>query len=162
MHWENYISIFFHSERDMIVVTVFDPNGISIWKKSEWNFHGIYIISHSLWKENCHHDHIPFTVKGNGTNGTQCIGFYLWPPGQNDTERLGCLGIIGDQFRASLKPLNTIDCSDARGVSGWPSNGFPWCIERRQSLGQLHDCTPLFLLLFFQTGASSLYMYTYI
>ena len=33
---------------DMIVVTVFELNGISIWFK------------------NCHHDHIPFTVKGNG------------------------------------------------------------------------------------------------
>ena len=32
----------------MIVVTVFEPNGITIWFK------------------NCHHDHIPFTVKGNG------------------------------------------------------------------------------------------------
>ena len=28
--------------------TVFEPNGISIWFK------------------NCHHDHIPFDVKGNG------------------------------------------------------------------------------------------------
>ena len=32
----------------MIVVTVFEPNGNSIWLK------------------NCHHDHIPFTVKGIG------------------------------------------------------------------------------------------------
>ena len=32
----------------MIVVTIFEPNGISIWFK------------------NCHHDHIPFTAKGNG------------------------------------------------------------------------------------------------
>ena len=31
----------------MIEVTVFEPNGNSIWFK------------------NCHHDHIPFTVKGN-------------------------------------------------------------------------------------------------
>ena len=45
---ENNISISFHSEWDMIVVTVFEPNGNSIWFK------------------NCHHDHIPFTVKGNG------------------------------------------------------------------------------------------------
>ena len=47
-HWENFISISFHSEWDMIVVTVFEPNGNSIWFK------------------NCQHDHIPFTVKGNG------------------------------------------------------------------------------------------------
>ena len=32
----------------MIVVTVFEPNGYTIWFK------------------NCHRDHIPFTVKGNG------------------------------------------------------------------------------------------------
>ena len=48
VHWENYISISFHSEWDMIVVTVFEPN---------WN---------SIWFKNCHHDYIPFTVKGNG------------------------------------------------------------------------------------------------
>ena len=47
LHWENYISISFHIEWDMIVVTVFEPNGISIWFK------------------NYHHDHIPFIVKGN-------------------------------------------------------------------------------------------------
>ena len=39
----------------MIVVTVFELNGIFIWFK------------------NCHHDHIPFTVKGNGN-----IVFYVW------------------------------------------------------------------------------------
>ena len=33
----------------MIVMTVFEPNGISIWFK------------------NRHHDYIPFTVKGNGS-----------------------------------------------------------------------------------------------
>ena len=56
MHWEKYISISFHSEWDMIVATAFEPNGISIWFK------------------NCHHDHIPFTVKGNGN-----IFFSVWP-----------------------------------------------------------------------------------
>ena len=30
LHWENYISISFHSEWDRIVVTVFEPNGIYI------------------------------------------------------------------------------------------------------------------------------------
>ena len=48
VHWENYISIPFHSEWDMIVVTVFEPNENSIWSK------------------NRQHDYIPFTVKGNG------------------------------------------------------------------------------------------------
>ena len=44
IHWENYISMSFHSEWDMIVVMALEPNGISIWFK------------------NCHHDHILFTV----------------------------------------------------------------------------------------------------
>ena len=48
LHWEKYISISFHSECDMIVVTDFEPNENSIWFK------------------NCYQDHIPFTVKGNG------------------------------------------------------------------------------------------------
>ena len=48
IHWENYISISFHSEWDMIVVTVFEPNGNSFCFK------------------NCHHDHILINVKGNG------------------------------------------------------------------------------------------------
>ena len=48
LHWENYISIPFQSEWDMIVVTVFETNG------------------NSIWFNNCYHDHIPFTVKGNG------------------------------------------------------------------------------------------------
>ena len=71
LHWENYICISFHSEWDMIVVTVFEPNGISIWFK------------------NCPHDHIPFTEKGNVNivfsvklrtvfiHGNQSLNFYL-------------------------------------------------------------------------------------
>ena len=48
VHWENYVSISFHSEWDMIAVTVCEPKGNSIWFK------------------NRHRDHIPFTVEGNG------------------------------------------------------------------------------------------------
>ena len=44
----------------MIVVTVFEQNGNSIWFK------------------NCHHDHIPFTVKGNGN-----IVFSVYRPTSN-------------------------------------------------------------------------------
>ena len=55
---ENYVSISFYSEWDMIVVTVFEPNGISIRFK------------------NRHHDHIPFTVKGNG-NIVSTLYWYL-------------------------------------------------------------------------------------
>ena len=55
LHWENYISISFHIEWDMIVVTVF----LSIFSILKWN--SIWfkierktvtmIISHSIWKE---------------------------------------------------------------------------------------------------------------
>ena len=34
VHWENNISISFHSEWDIIAVTVFEPNEISIWLKN--------------------------------------------------------------------------------------------------------------------------------
>ena len=54
-HWENYVSISFHIEWDMIVVTVL----FSILNQME--FHLV-----QNWKENCYHDHIPFNVKGNG------------------------------------------------------------------------------------------------
>ena len=35
IHWENYVSISFHSEWDMIVVTIFEPNGIPFGSKSK-------------------------------------------------------------------------------------------------------------------------------
>ena len=54
VHLENYISISCHIEWDMIVVTVF----ISIL--NQMVFH---LVQNR--KENCHHDHIPFNVKGN-------------------------------------------------------------------------------------------------
>ena len=58
-HWENYISLYilsypFHIEWDMIVVTVL----LSIL--TQMKFHSV-----QNRKENCHHDHIPFNVKGN-------------------------------------------------------------------------------------------------
>ena len=59
VHWENYISISFHIECDMIVMTVF----LSILNQME-----LYLVQN--WKENCPHDHIPFIVKGND--------LYLW------------------------------------------------------------------------------------
>ena len=55
LHWENCISISFQIEWDMIVVTVF----LSIFNQME-----VHLVQN--WKENCHHDHIPFYVKGNG------------------------------------------------------------------------------------------------
>ena len=54
-HWENYISISFHIEWDMIVVTVF----LTIFNQME--FHLV-----QNWKENCHQNHIPFNLRGNG------------------------------------------------------------------------------------------------
>ena len=52
LHWKNYISNSFQFEWDMMVVTVF----FSILNQME--FHLI-----QNWKENCHHNHIPFNVK---------------------------------------------------------------------------------------------------
>ena len=69
VHWENYISISFHIERDMIVVTVF----LSIL-----NTNWIPFGSENR-KENCHHDHIPFNVKGNGN-----IVFSVYTPKPTD------------------------------------------------------------------------------
>ena len=54
LHRENYISISFHIELDIIVVTVF----LSIL--NQMDFH---LVQNR--KENYHHDHIPFNVKGN-------------------------------------------------------------------------------------------------
>ena len=53
-HWENYFSISFHIEWDLIVVTVF----FSILNQME--FHSV-----QNRKENSHHDHIPFNLNGN-------------------------------------------------------------------------------------------------
>ena len=53
-HSENCISFSFHIEWDMIVVTVFFST------LNQMDFHLV-----QNWKENCHHDHIPFNVKGN-------------------------------------------------------------------------------------------------
>ena len=55
LHWENYISNYFHIEWDMIVVTIF----LLILNQIEF-----HLVQNR--KENCHHDHIPFNMKGNG------------------------------------------------------------------------------------------------
>ena len=47
--------------------------------------------------ENCHHDHIPFNLKGNGI---LFFSVYL--------ERLESLGIMGTQLRSLFKSLDTI------------------------------------------------------
>ena len=54
LHWENQISISFHIESDMIVVTIF----LSILKQMEFHL----VLN---WNENYHHDHIPFNLNGN-------------------------------------------------------------------------------------------------
>ena len=59
IHWENYISI--HIEWDMIVVTVF----LSILKEMEF-----HLVQNR--KVNCHHNHIPFNVKGIGCIVSRC------------------------------------------------------------------------------------------
>ena len=55
VYWENFYSISFQIEWDMVVMTVFH----SIL--NQMKFH---LIQNR--KENCHHDHIPFNMKGNG------------------------------------------------------------------------------------------------
>ena len=55
-HWENQYSISFHSEWDMILVTVF----LSILNQME-----IHLVQNR--KENCPHDHTPVNVKGIGS-----------------------------------------------------------------------------------------------
>ena len=62
-HRENYRSISFQIEWDMIVVTVF----LSIL-----NTNGIPFGSENR-TENCHHDHIPFNLRGNG-NSSLSVG----------------------------------------------------------------------------------------
>ena len=64
-HWENYASNSFHIEWDMIVVTVF----LSILNQMEF-----HLVQDR--KENCHHDHIPFNVKGIGSI---VFSVYGWP-----------------------------------------------------------------------------------
>ena len=63
LNWENYISISFHIEWDMIIVTVF----FSIVNQMEF-----HLVQNR--KENCQHDHISFNVKGNGD-----IVFSMYP-----------------------------------------------------------------------------------
>ena len=55
VHWENYTFISFHIEWDVIVVTVL------LLILNQMEFH---LVQNR--KENCHHDHIPFNVRGNG------------------------------------------------------------------------------------------------
>ena len=55
VHWENYISISFQIEWDMVVVTVF----FSIFNQMEF-----HVVQNR--KKICPHNHIPFDLKGNG------------------------------------------------------------------------------------------------
>ena len=55
LHWENYISSSFQIEWDIIVGAVFLSN---------LNQMEIHLVQNR--KENCHHNHIPFNLKGNG------------------------------------------------------------------------------------------------
>ena len=74
-HWGNYVSISFHIEWDMIIVTVF----LSILNRME--FHLVQNLN-----ENCHHDHIPFNMKGNGK-----IIFSAWSLWNSQNEAALCI-----------------------------------------------------------------------
>ena len=72
----------------------------------------------------------------------------LWPGWENLhwlSERLASLGIMGDQLRASLKPINKIVLWCPRGVSAEPIVGLP--------LRQLYVRS----LLFYQTSSIAAY-----
>ena len=62
----------------------------------------LYLVKNR--KENCHHDHIPFNLKGNGN--------IIFSVQLQEVERITSLGIMGTQLRAALKPLNKIECCD--------------------------------------------------
>ena len=75
IHWENYIFISFHIEWDMIVVTVF----LSVLNQME-----IHLVQNQ--KENYHHDHTPFNVKGKYS----FLSAHNWP--MIITASAGCYG----------------------------------------------------------------------
>ena len=62
VYWKNFIFFSSQIEWDMFMMTVF----LSIWNQMEF-----HLVQNR--KENCHHDHIPFNVKGNGN-----IVFSVW------------------------------------------------------------------------------------
>ena len=72
LHWENYISISFQIEWDMVVVTVF---------RSILNQMKFHLVQNR--QEYCHHDHIPFNVKGIG-NIVFSVTVHPWD--QSDTD----------------------------------------------------------------------------
>ena len=117
LHWENYTSNSFHIEWDMIVVTAF----LSILNQREF-----HLVQNR--KENCHHDHIPFNVKGIGS-----IVFSVqnsWGAGasysQTETSRRGfSFSTWRGLFRSPFKPQpprchisNT--CISVREALNWP------------------------------------------
>ena len=102
LRWQNYLSISFQTEWDMIVVTVF----LSIfWTK--WNS-----ICVQNWKENCHHNHIPFDLKGNGN-----IVFSVYHPHVYSCPRdVPCLG----HYRGPIEgPSWTPWISHHYAIEGW-------------------------------------------
>ena len=88
-HWEKYVFISFHIEWDMIVVTVF----LSILNWMEFHLG-------QNWKENCHHDHIPFNVQGNGN-----IVFSVYTLTKNAWRGLWSLML----YLATFRPYNSIE-----------------------------------------------------
>jgi len=103
LHWENYISISFQIEWDMIVVTVYH----SILNQME-----LHLVQNR--KENCHHDHIPYNVKGNGNIVFSVCRHHCPPP-------------LTPQFQRAV-------------IFRGPELGPPDA-RRRQPLGRLHACS---------------------
>ena len=100
-------------------------------------------------KENCHHDHIPFNLKGNGilvfsvcttnlcraqgVHHSKLTGCSNWDCHHWVSETLSDLGPIWANFRHPLKPLGTI--------LAWNKRGFRWLL-----IGPLYDYERHYLL----------------
>ena len=91
-HWENFFSISFQIEWDMFVVTVF----LSILHQMEF-----HLVQNQ--KENCHPDHIPFNLKGNGKKFSQS----MW----NFAVRNSCMYILGRHKSGMQKFCNSFQAN---------------------------------------------------
>ena len=113
VHWENYISISFYIEWDMIVVTIF----ILIFNQMEF-----HLVENR--KKNCHLDRIPFNVNGNG-NIVFSMRSEMRERTENINPKLCCcleIGIIWEANRHNL---------DNKQASFGPQRGSIWATKRQ-------------------------------
>ena len=115
--WENYFSISFQIEWDMIEVTVF----LSILNQME-----LHLGQNR--EENCHHDHIPINVKGNGILVCSVQRIHM--------------GVMVALISSVPYYGNVRGPSGGGGISRVPSIWSPWCRETLQHIGRFctSDC----------------------